>query len=167
MKTNKLHNIKTTGFKIPKDYFASLEDTILNEAKLQEIITEPGYKVPNNYFDSLEEKIINATQSQKQDIKVIKLITWRKASYVAAVAASLILTINIFFNNNKNITIESIETTSIENYIIDEDIETSEFASLFTNEDLIDVRLIHDGYTSETLENYVFDNLEIEDIITK
>ncbi|MEN3324377.1 hypothetical protein VP395_11615 [Mariniflexile soesokkakense] len=167
MKTNKIHNIKTTGFKVPKDYFNSLEDTIISEVKLQEILSEPGYKVPDNYFDSLEDKIINIVKPQKET-KVIKLFTWRKAVYTMAVAASLILMINIFFNNNtNNITIENIETASIENYFLNEDLEPSEFASLFTKEDLLDVRIIHDGYSSETLEDYIFDNLEIEDIITK
>ncbi|CAH8290639.1 hypothetical protein EV196_107151 [Mariniflexile fucanivorans] len=166
MNTNKLHNIKEAGFKVPKDYFESLEDIVLSEVKLQETISKPGYKVPDHYFNSLEDKIINAVQPQK-DTKVIKLITWQKASYAAAIAASFILIINIFFNKTEHITIETIEIASIENYIIDEDLETDEFASLFTKEDLMDVQLIHDGYSSETLENYVFDNLEIEDIISK
>ena len=80
---------------------------------------------------------------------------------------SIILIINIFFNNAKDVTIENIETASIENYILDEDLETNEFASLFTKEDLSEVRLITDGYSSETLDSFIFDNLDIEDFITK
>ncbi|MFI0428071.1 hypothetical protein [Mariniflexile sp. HMF6888] len=167
MKKNKIHNnIKNTGFKVPKDYFALLEDTILSEIKLKERLSDPGYKTPDNYFDSLEDKIMNAVQPQKE-VKVVQLFTWRKASYVAAIAASFILIINIFFNNNKDITIKNIETASIENYILNEDLETNEFASLFTKEDLSEVRLITDGYNSETLDNFIFDNLDIEDFITK
>jgi cell division protein FtsL len=166
MNTNKLHNIKNTGFKVPKDYFGSLEDAILTDLKLKEMAPETGYKVPENYFESLEHKITNAIVPEKE-VKVIKLFTWRKAAYVSAVAASLILMFNIFFNNTNNVTIENIETASIENYILNEDLESSEIASLFTDEDLSDVQLINDGYSSETLENYIFDNLEIEDIIIK
>lgn len=166
MNTNKLHNIKETGFKVPKDYFGSLEDVILTDLKLKEMAPETGYKVPENYFESLEHKITNAIVPEKE-VKVIKLFTWRKAAYVSAVAASLILMFNIFFNNTNNVTIENIETASIENYILNEDLESSEIASLFTDEDLSDVQLINDGYSSETLENYIFDNLEIEDIIIK
>ncbi|MBP0903312.1 hypothetical protein ACFSKN_00290 [Mariniflexile gromovii] len=166
MSTNKLHNIKETGFKVPKDYFASLEDTILSEVKLQEMVPKSGYKVPDNYFDSLEDNILNTVKTQ-QETKVIKLFTWKKAVYATAVAASLMLLINIFFNKTENITIDTLETASIENYILNEDLEPTEFASLFTQEDLLDVQLINEGYSSETLENYVFDNLEIEDIITK
>ena len=166
MNTNKLHNIKDTGFKVPKDYFGSLEDVILTDLKLKEKAPESGYKVPDNYFDALENKITNAIVLEKE-VKVIKLFTWRKAAYVSAVAASLILMFNVFFNNTNNVTIENIETASIENYILNEELETSEIASLFTDEDLSDVQLINDGYSSETLENYIFDNLEIEDIIIK
>ncbi|MFG6685529.1 hypothetical protein ACGK9U_03035 [Mariniflexile sp. HNIBRBA6329] len=166
MKTNKLHNTKDTGFKVPKDYFASLEDKILSEVKLQEIVPKSGYKLPDNYFDLLENKIVNAVKPQ-EETKVIKLFTWRKAVYTTAVAASLMLLINVFFNKTQNITIDTLETASIENYILNEDLEPTEFASLFTQEDLQDVQLINDGYSSETLENFVFDNLEIEDIITK
>ena len=166
MNTNKLHNIKDTGFKVPKDYFGSLEDAILTDLKLKEKAPESGYKVPDNYFDSLEHKITNALVPEKE-VKVIKLFTWRKAAYVSAVAASLILMFNVFFNNTNNVTIDNIETASIENYILNEDLETSEIASLFTDDDLSDVQLINDGYSSETLENYIFDNLEIEDIIIK
>lgn len=166
MNTNKLHNIKETGFKVPKDYFGSLEATILTDLKLKEQAPESGYKVPDNYFDSLEQKITNAIVPEKE-VKVIKLFTWRKAAYMSAVAASLILMFNIFFNNTNNVTIENIETANIENYILNEDLETSEIASLFTDEDLSYVQLINDGYSSETLENYIFDNLEIEDIIIK
>ena len=94
MNTNKLHNIKNTGFKVPKDYFGSLEDAILTDLKLKEMAPETGYKVPENYFESLEHKITNAIVPEKE-VKVIKLFTWRKAAYVSAVAASLILMFNI------------------------------------------------------------------------
>ncbi|MDO7170660.1 hypothetical protein [Mariniflexile sp. AS56] len=165
MKKNNIHNIKSTGFKVPKDYFASLEAGILSEVKLKELASDPGYKVPENYFDSLEDKIINTVKPQKET-KVVKLVTWRKAAYAVAVAASLILTINLFFTNTTPVAIENIETASIENYILNEDLELNEFASLFTSEDLLDVRLIQDGYSSKNLEDYVFDHIEIEDIIT-
>ncbi len=166
MSTNKLHNIKETGFKVPKDYFESFEDNFLNELKLKEITTDSGFKVPDNYFDSLEDKITSAV-NQEKEIKVVKLVTWRKAAYAAAIAASLVLMFNIYFNQKTPVTIDTIETASIENYILNEELETTEIASLFNEEDLSDVQLIHDGFSSESIENYIFDNVEIEDIIIK
>lgn len=166
MKTNKLHTIKKTGFKIPEDYLASLEHTILSEIKLQESIPNSGFKVPNNYFDSLDNKLMNAIL-QQEDTKVIKLFTWRKVVYAVAVAASLFLTINLFFNKPTPVSLADLETASLENYFINEDLEMAEFTSLFTKEDLQNVQLITDGYSSEHLEKFLFENLEIEDIITK
>ena len=166
MSTNKLHNIKETGFKVPKDYFESFEDAFLNEIKLKEITTDSGFQVPDNYFDSLEDKITSAV-NQEKEIKVIKLVTWRRAAYAAAIAASLVLMFNIYFNQKSPVTIDTIETASIENYILNEELETTEIASLFIEDDLSDVQLIHDGFSSESIENYIFDNVEIEDIIIK
>ena len=166
MSTNKLHNIKETGFKVPKDYFESFEDAFLNEIKLKEITTDSGFQVPDNYFDSLEDKITSAV-NQEKEIKVIKLVTWRRAAYAAAIAASLVLMFNIYFNQKSPVTIDTIETASIENYILNEELETTEIASLFIGDDLSDVQLIHDGFSSESIENYIFDNVEIEDIIIK
>lgn len=166
MSTNKLHNIKDTGYKVPEDYFTSFEDTILSEVKLRTSISQSGFEVPDTYFELLEDKISLAVKPE-QETKVIKLVTWRKASYAAAVAASLVLMVNIFFYKPINVTINVLETASIENYIINEEIETAEFASLFTQTDLQNVQLINDGFTSENLEKYLFENLEIEDIITK
>ena len=165
MKTNKLHTIKNTGFKAPDNYFEKFEDAILTEIKLKGMVPKSGYTLPENYFNALEEKILNAVKPQKET-KVIKLLTWRKAVYTSAVAASLVVMTHIFFSKPETITIDTIETATIENYILNEDLGPTEFASLFTKEDLLDVQLINDGFSSENLEKYVFDNLEIEDIIT-
>lgn len=166
MKTNKLHTIKNTGFKVPNNYFNELEDAILSDLKLKAMAPKSGFKLPDTYFNSLEDTIINKLQPEKET-KIINLFTWRKVAYATAIAASLILMINIYSNSTKNITIETIETARIEDYILNEDISNTEFAALFTKEDLQDVQLISDGYSSETLENFVFDNLDIEDIIIK
>lgn len=166
MSTNKFNNNKDTGFKVPKGYFDSLEAMLLSEIKLKERTTESGFKTPDNYFDSLGDKITKAIKPEP-DVKVIKLFTWRKVAYITSIAASLILMFNILFNKSNIVTIDTIETVSIENYILNEDLETSEIASLFTDEDLSDVQLINDGFSSETLENYIFNNVEIDDFIIK
>ena len=166
MKKNLL-DIKNTGFITPKDYFEDLDEVLFSHAKLKEKVVVSGYKVPDEYFDSLEDKIVAASQKE-QEPKVIKLITWHKMRYVCVVAASVALLITIFVRNNvKPVSMDTIETASIENYILNEDLEANEFASLFTEEELSDIRLINDGFSSQNIESYVFENLEIDDIITK
>lgn len=166
MNTNKLHTIKNTGFKVPENYFASLENRLSRKVKLQETTPQSGYKVPDTYFNSLEDKIINTLHTEKET-KVIKLITWPKALTTTAVAASLVLMMHLYLNKPTPITINNIETASIENYMIEEDLEINEFAALFSNEDLVNIQLINDGYSTKNLENYLLDNLDYEDIIKK
>src|SRR5688572_14013121 len=116
MKINRIHNIKNTGFKVPENYFSALENNILCDLKLKALATKSGYKTPDNYFDTLENNIINLANTQKE-VKVIKLFTWKKAAFATGIAASFLLMINLFFNTNKTITIDTIETASLENYI--------------------------------------------------
>jgi len=73
---------------------------------------------------------------------------------------------SVIFNNSKNLNIKNIETASIENYILTEGLETSDVASLFTDEDLSEISSIKTHLNPETLEDYVLDHLEIEDLIT-
>ncbi len=44
MNKNKLHTIKDSGFKTPKNYFDGLEDSIMNQIKLQGKIESTGFK---------------------------------------------------------------------------------------------------------------------------
>ncbi|MGZ0017789.1 hypothetical protein [Yeosuana sp. AK3] len=164
MKHTSLNNINKTGFKVPKDYFENFEDLLLSELKLKEASTNHGFKVPENYFENLETQILNTVH--KKQPKVIHFIAWRKIAYAAAAAAILLMMFNVIFTNNKNLNIENIETASIENYILTEGLETSDVASLFTDEDLSEISSIKTHLNPETLENYVLDYLEIEDLIT-
>jgi cell division protein FtsL len=165
MKKNSLNNISKTGFKVPENYFKEFENTLLSELKLKEMSTNSGFKVPENYFETLDAKILKAIETEKE-VKVINLFSWKKIAYVTSVAASLVIMFNVLFNNNKSLTIDSIETASIENYILTEELESNEMASLFTSTDLSDINFISNNFNPETLENFVLDNLEIEEIIT-
>lgn len=165
MNHQKIKNIKNSGFKVPQNYFEDMEDFLLSEIKLKKTSATSGFAVPEKYFNTLEHRIISTVQDQKK-FKIITLFSWRKVAYVGTIAASLIIMFNIFFNDSKKLTVETIKTASIENYIINEELEITDIASLFTDEDLSEVNFINDQFSPETLENYVLENLEIEDMIT-
>ena len=62
MKKEKLHIIKSPGFKTPKDYFESFDDKLmqhLNNKEIIEGIEVTGFKVPDAYFNTVEERIIS------------------------------------------------------------------------------------------------------------
>ncbi len=165
MKTNSLNNINKTGFKVPKDYFENFEDMLLSEINLKESSKNTGFKVPEDYFKSLDSHITEAIKKDNKP-KVIKLFPWKKTAYATAVAASLILMLNVFYKQKDTITLDNIETASIENYLLNTDFQTTDMASLLTNEDLDDFDSIELNFQEESLEDYVFENSEIEDIIS-
>tara|TARA_R110000868_G_scaffold144150_2_gene362950 strand:+ start:21133 stop:21633 length:501 start_codon:yes stop_codon:yes gene_type:complete len=165
MEKQRIEPIKNNGFKVPDNYFNAFEQNMLSEIKLKEKINTSGFNVPKGYFESLDQTIHNLVVEKRQG-KAINLFSWKKIAYATSIAASLILMFNVFFTKKEVLTLDSVETASIENYILNEDLETNEFASLFSKEDLANVSLINDGYSSQNLENYVFDNLEIDDITT-
>lgn len=162
MKIQKLHTTKKTGFKVPKDYFYGLEDSIINQAKLSEIIKSSGFKTPPVYFDSLEDKILAKT---KQEPKLIYLFTKQNLMYAASIAAVLILMLNVFwYNSNSTSTIELAE---IELYLLQQDISEYELASLLTENDLITNNFIDSYISEESIEAYLLENATIEDLISE
>lgn len=93
MKKTNLNNNKE--FKIPTDYFASLEESILNETKRFE--DRSIFEVPTDYFSDLEASILNSTVQVKKG-KARQL--WIA---VSSVAACLLLFVvgYIQFNDSK------------------------------------------------------------------
>ena len=164
MKKNSLNNIEN-GFKVPKGYFDEFEDGLLSELQLKETASHSGFILPADYFESLDNKILDAVKKDHKT-KVINLFSFRKIAYATAVAASLILIYTVSFNKNENLNINNIETASIENYILKEGLETSDIASLFSDDDLSEITSVKNNLSSESLENYVLEHLDIDELIT-
>lgn len=165
MKKIQIKDIKDTGFRVPDNYLKDFEYTLLSKLKLKETVGKSGFKVPADYFESLDESIYSAITEKKQT-KAINLFSWKKVVYTTAIAASLILMFTVFYNKKESLTLDNIETASIENYVLNEDIETTDMASLLTNVDLSDFNAMDINFNPESLENYVLENLEIDDIIS-
>lgn len=166
MKKNNLNKIEKPGFKVPENYFENFEDLLLSELNLKEASGDTGFKIPEGYFDSFDNKIINAVAKEKET-KVIKLFSYRKVAYVASIAACIIFMFSIAINKEDYVTIDTIETASIENYILNEYMEPTDIASLFSSDELNDFDTIGVDFNSESLENYVIENIEIDDLISK
>jgi len=165
MKLN-LNNIKNTGFKTPDNYFDAVEDNIMN-AIMQEnngsLSKETGFKTPDNYFDAIEEDIINKIDI-KNTPKVIQLFTRKNLLYVSSIAAAILLLFNLSLFD-KEITWDSLDIQTVENYIIDEGIDSYELATLLTDEDFSEIEFIEQNITDEALENYLLDNLDLEELM--
>ncbi|MFD1615523.1 hypothetical protein [Gelatiniphilus marinus] len=166
MKDNNLHKIKTAGFKVPDKYFESFNENLLAKLKTEtnlEFYKSTGFKVPNDYFETVDDKIINRIDN-KEKTKVIPLYSWRKAGYATAVAASLILMLNIVFNAPEKLTFDSLEIASIENYLAEEDFTSYEIANFLTEEELNADTFTSNIISTDSLEDYLLNNANIEDL---
>lgn len=164
MKQKKLDTIKTSGFKTPKDYFSKVEEQILSEVSMIDKVEQSGFEVPESYFDSVEKSILNQV-TPENDTKVVSLFTWKKVMYTSAIAASLILMFNVFYSPSENINFEDIEMASIENYIEAEDYTSYELAALLTEDELNKDNFIDNNISEDLLEDYLLDQVDIEDLI--
>ncbi|MFI1743741.1 hypothetical protein [Thalassobellus sediminis] len=163
MKKNNIHNINETGFKVPKDYFDTLEDAILSNIKLKELSSDSGFKTPKDYFKTLEDRIIEKT-STKETPKVISLFNRRNLVYLSGVAAAVLLLFNLSTFNNTT-TWASLDTETVEEYMISGDLlDSYEIASLLTTEELSDANFIETNFNENNIESYLIDHLDLEDL---
>lgn len=160
-------NIKNTGFETPKNYFDSVEDAVfssLQSEKLKNSTSDPGYSIPEGYFDSLEDEVLS--KIDKPETKVISLNT-RKLLYTAtSIAAILVLYFTLFSKTERN-TLDSLDTEVVEAYILEQEIDSYELASLLTDEDIdtINGDIFKEEFNSDQLEEYILENIELESII--
>ncbi|WP_034043996.1 hypothetical protein [Wocania ichthyoenteri] len=167
MKNNNLHNIKSSGFKTPGKYFESFDEILLTKLKNKDelkVSKSTGFKVPDDYFKTVDDKILSSLDN-KEETKVISLFSWRKVAYASAVAASLILMFSITFNASEKLTFDSLETASIENYLVEEGFTTYELATLLTEEELSSETFINTNISEDLLEDYLLNNTNIEDLL--
>jgi hypothetical protein len=163
MKDKNLHNIKSAGFKIPKDYFDTLDKKILNnidDANALKNIKSTSFKVPENYFDTIEKQITDKL-SKEQETKVISLINKKTIIYISSIAAAILILFNLsIFDNNPSF--DNLETETVENYIINESISSYEIASLFTTDQLSESDFFEYEFDEKNLEEYLLNNADIE-----
>ncbi|WP_055442360.1 hypothetical protein [Lacinutrix himadriensis] len=166
MKHNHLHNKKETGFKVPKDYFENFEASIIRQANLKEKASDTGFTVPKDYFKNVEQDIL-AKASQEETVKVIPLFSKQNLIYISSIAAAIVLLFNLPSLNTK-VTYASLSTETVEDFILNEDYSANDLATLFNDIDLLE----EDGFkaisfTDEAMQDYLNNNLELNDLYTE
>jgi hypothetical protein len=166
---NKLKNIKDPGFKAPKDYFDDLEDAVfskLNTEQIQGKVDDHGFTMPKDYLDSIENKIFSKLDSDDNNVKVVSLFNKRNLLYISGIAAAVVIMFSVFMNKNDGSS-EELDYELVENYILDQNISSYELASLLTNEELLEVNsgIMDEAFGDDSLEDYLLENANIEDII--
>lgn len=167
MKNNNLHNIQSTGFKTPDNYFGSLEDAVFSQLKEQAIdskIDSSGFQVPTDYFESLDDHILGKF-NDKVATKVMPLVSWKKVAYLSGIAASVILAVTLFFTNANPLSFDDLETASIESYLIDEDLNAYDLAPFLGTVELNSDEFIQNSLNASDIEDYLLQNSDVEHLI--
>ena len=160
-----INNNDKTGFKIPDGFFDGLEDTILSQARLKNMAKSSGFNIPENYLDAIEDNILSKV-SKSDNVKVIKLFSRKNIIYVSSIAAAVLLLFNLSVFKQVP-TFDSLELATVENYIINEDIDMDQITSLLTQEELTEENFMDNGFSEENMETYLLNNLDIEDFISE
>ena len=163
----KIKDISSTGFKAPVSYFEGVEDSVFARLKadsLKEMSDDHGFDAPVGYFDTIESKVLD--KLNVEETKVISIFSRRKLYYVSGIAAAIVILLAVFLNRNST-TVDELDYEVVESYIINQNISTYEIASLLTEEELeeVDLNFIEDEMNSESLEYYLLDKINLEDII--
>lgn len=163
MKNKKSHNITSAGFKTPNDYFESFDDKIFSKLSTEsqlDSIKEAGFKVPDTYFESFNDTVFEKNLGEKK-AQVIQLFSKRNLIYVSSIAAAILLLFNLSIFEIKP-TFDNLETVAVENYIIDENINSYEIAALLTDEHIEENIIIDYSINEDNIEEYLLNNADIE-----
>jgi hypothetical protein len=167
MEKKQLHHIKDSGFKIPEGYFDALNASILaklEDQKLLEIPNASGFKTPDDYFATLENRI----QDNLQETEVPKIISiTRKRTllvYISGIAAAVCLYFSLP-SNETALTFDGLETASVEDYIMDDNISSYEIAALLSEDQIKEDINVNLDIDPTQIENYLLEHADIDDLM--
>lgn len=166
MKLNSLNTNKHHGFKTPDRYFDNLDQDLLHLAKLHAKTDASGFKAPNDYFNTLETQILQKTSQQTNPSKVITLKrnTWL---YVSSIAATLLLLFSLTLFNKSASSFDSLNNDTLVSYILSQDIDYSEMASLIKDETTFADNILKESISDQNIETYLENDLELDDLLNQ
>lgn len=155
MKNDNLNNIKNSGFKIPDNYFQDFEENILSKVKLKSLTEDSGFVVPDNYFDEFKVSVKNET-------KVISIFNRKNRLLVSSIAAAIVLFFSLNIFNNSIVSLNDLDTETVDSYILDE-ANVSELTALFSDNELNETQFIDYSISEETLDTYL-ESVEVNEL---
>ncbi|WP_158838564.1 hypothetical protein [Polaribacter sp. L3A8] len=147
-----------TGFSVPKDYFASIEESIATKLSEEVLTKEHGFTMPDTYFKELENEILAKVAVPKKETKVISFKERIFKMIPIAAAASIILFIGLnsfVFNTNEELTIDSLSDDDIEFWLDSNTINTTDMAIVLENDVLEEGDFYFSSLEDENIEDYI------------
>jgi len=122
----------------------------------------PGFTMPEGYFDSFADKVL--TQLNKEEPKVISIVSRRRTWYYAA-AAVVVMLLSVPIYNNYATSSEEVDAVALEDYINNHTtISDDEIANLLDKEDLEKMKL-ELNLEDEAVEDILLNNTDLEQYI--
>lgn len=165
MKNKELNNIKSPGFNLPDGYFESFDEKVLGKLDQESSLKNrsTGFKIPKDYFNTFENNIVNEI-SEQNNTKVISIFNKKNITYVASIAAAVLLLFNLsVFDNTPSF--DNLQIESVEDYLIDENVSSYEIASLLSEEDINENITIDLEFDEENIEAYLLEHADIETLM--
>ena len=163
MGKRKINTIKETGFKTPEDYFNNLEDALTRETQLRILMDDSGFKTPDTYFNRVEDQIMERV-FEKETPKVISIFKKHQLIYASGIAATIALLITFSIFSPKKDNWNRIDTETVENYLIEENIGSYELADLLLDEDIEEADFMDASLNEDLIEAYLLDNSDVENL---
>lgn len=151
------------GFTEPVDYFQNLEQHLLHKDQTSELPNDLGFRLPEGYFSSFESRI--SAKLLKAEIPIEK-ISWfkrKEIKYAVAIAAcTLFIFSTIRLNSTKHGSIESLDQTTIANYLEEgnEKIDYFDLMALYGDEEIGDLNFENQSFSDADLEEYLINTMD-------
>lgn len=139
-------DLNRNSFKVPANYFETLEEDILTKNKL--LGKGKSFRVPDNYFSQFEEKIVLTSVQSSQPNNLRKLVFT-----ISSIAASILIVIAVyfsFFTNNK-------KTSEV----VDKQTEEAVYESLYKTYFVEDTKKSSNDITLDDLEDFYADRQDM------
>lgn len=115
---------KDTGFRVPDNYFETLEsrlrDKISQESKTPIPENTFPFKVPESYFENFSDRLYQRLQEQERPVKVIPFPRRKMVSYVAGIAAVLAVVFgSLWYSPAESVDFSDLDLLTVENYLLE------------------------------------------------
>jgi len=158
-------NKHTQGFKVPDQYFDSIEETVFQKLDEHQFPKKTGFDVPDGYFDSVEESVLGIVSSSEVKTKVISLVNKRNLTFIIGIAACLAVIITIALNKTASVS-ENFDLATVTEFIDEGYLDLTDFeVTNLLEEEELEALTFTPLTTTESIEDYLMDHIDEHNLL--
>ncbi len=149
------------GFKVPSDYFDTLDEALELKMLEGELPQQHGFKISEAYFENFEDSLLGKLKAEDDPVKTKVIQLWpKRLGYVAAIAASLLLGWALL-SPSDTISLEELPVAEVEQYIQNGhlNLEVYDIAQLLSESDIQEFNTSLQ-FEEAQLESYLMEHLD-------